>query len=370
MEKLVKILNKYVLKNVLQIFLTTIFLTTLILLSVDLFTNLDSYVQNEVSFNNIFLITFKYIPEAIMIVLPPASLFSITFFLSQMYANNEIIAVLSSGVSTRKIYKLILILMVFISFLAFVFNENIALESRISRQQLKNKVFNINYNLDNSNIGLIDSLNNNVIFANSYIEKDKALYDVVVVQKDEKGTIVQRIDSRQAIWNDEKTLWTFNKATISNIENNNIEVSQVERYEDTKINLEPNLFRNLSADMQTMLLNSAIQYLKIQEKVNLRLWYENVTDFLDRLLAPFTALIMAIIACSIDYRDKKNVFLFSIFNSIIVAVIYYVAKMLFQLTSKQAIIHPYIAVAIPYIVILLIPIVLNRIKSFSSHSNS
>ncbi|MDC7244253.1 MAG: LptF/LptG family permease, partial [Sphaerochaetaceae bacterium] len=89
-----KILNKYIISSLLKTLVTTLLLTILILLSVDLFSNFDSYVQNDVSLNQILAITVTYIPYAFITVLPPATLFSITFFLSQMFANNEIIALL------------------------------------------------------------------------------------------------------------------------------------------------------------------------------------------------------------------------------------------------------------------------------------
>ena len=89
-----------------------------------------------------------------------------------------------------------------------------------------------------------------------------------------------------------------------------------------------------------------------------------MTDFLDRLLEPFAMLIMAIIACSIDYRGKKNVFLFSIFYSIILAVLYYVSKMIFQIMAKQSIINPIISSIIPFVVILIATYIFNRIKIF------
>ncbi len=360
-----KILNRYIIESVLKILFITIFLTTLLLLIVDLFSNFDSYAQNNVSMRIIFNITIKYLPEAIIIVLPPATLFSITFFLSQMFYNNEIIALLSSGISLRSIYKPIVIMMLIVSSLAFISNEIVVLQSTLDRQQLKNKIFNINYNLDNTNIGLIDSLNNNIIYANSYVEKNKTLYDVIIVQKDEFNNVIARYDCKKAVYNDDNKDWILFDVVISNIKNDNVEIVEAKTYENRLIALEPNLFRNLSSDLATMQLSSAIKYLNIQKKVNLRLWYENLSQFLERISAPFAAFIMTIIACSIDYKGKKNVFLFSIFNSVIIAVIYYVSKMVFQLVSKQGLINPFIGVLIPYFIVLLVPLILNSIKKYT-----
>lgn len=359
-----KIINKYITFSLLKIIFFSILLTSLLLLSVDLFSNFDSYVQNNVTWIDIVKITLLYFPQAIIIVFPPATLFSITFFLSQMYTNNEIIALLSSGISIKSIYKVIFMIIIIISSLLFIFNENVIINSKIEYENYKNDVFNINTNFDNSNIGLIDSYNKNIIYANRYVEKDKTLYDVVVVQKDDNNNIIERIDAKNAIWNSSQNLWTLNDVTITNI-NDEIEIKNVSKYENDKINLDVNMFRSLNSDLKTMYLPSAIKYLRIQKDVNLRLWYENMSDFLDRILEPFSIIIMTIIACSIDYKGRKNVFLFSVFNSIVLAVIYYVSKMIFQILSKQSFINPYFASILPYIIILLSAFTLNKLKKLS-----
>jgi len=358
-----KILNKYISFTFIKILFSTIALTTLLLICVDLFSNFDSYIQKNISWLNIFILCISLIPQSIILVLPPATLFSVTFLFSQLYASNEIIAFLSSGISLKKIYSKILFVMLLITIFSSIFNENFVLQSKIDREQLRNKLFNINYNFDNTNIGLIDSYNDTIIYANTYIEKDKTLYKVVVLKKDSLNNIIERIDSKTAVWNSNNSDWILYDTIVNSIQGDNVEVKSYEEYEDKSINLEPNLFRNLSSDIQTMLLSSALKYLNIQKKVNLKLWYENMSDFLDRLLKPFSAFLMAIIALSIDYQNKKNVFLFSIFNSVIIAVIYYVVNMVSLIMSKQAIINPFLGVLLPYLVVLFVPFVLNRIKA-------
>ncbi len=365
-----KIINKYIYSNIIKILFSTLILTTLLLLSVDLFSNFDSYVQNNASWYDILNITLLYIPQALIIVFAPSTLFAITFFLSQMHTNNEVIALLSSGISTKHIYKMIFIIISIISICLFLFNENIVLESKIKYNNLKNTVFNINTNFDNSNIGLIDSYNNNVVYANRYIEKDQTLYEIVVVQKDTKNKIIQRIDAKKGVWDDKNKNWILSDVLITNIENEEIDTLKQDSYENKKISLEPSLFRSLDSNVQTMYFSNAIKYLSIQKKVNLRLWYENMSDFLDRLLEPFSILIMTIIACSIDYRGRKNVFLFSVFNSIILAVVYYVSKMVFQIVSKQGFINPFFASIIPYLLIIIVTLIFNKIKRISSLRNS
>ncbi len=76
-----RLLDRYVLWSILKVTLVTLALCTLMLVGVDLFTNLDSYLQNDVSWGQILRMSGLYIPQAMLIVIGPAALFSTTYFL-------------------------------------------------------------------------------------------------------------------------------------------------------------------------------------------------------------------------------------------------------------------------------------------------
>jgi lipopolysaccharide export system permease protein len=331
-------------------------------LSVDLFTNLDSYVKNDIAINDIFKITILYAPEASMLVLPPAMLFAVTFFLSQLFANNEMIALLSAGISYRKVVKPIIVFGILIAIAFFFISDGLSLTTKVDREAMKEQLFKSNESaLNNSNITMRDDEDNYVIYSSYYREDQKKLVNVILVKQDEKGRVQYRLDSPNASWNEDNLDWVFNDAVISHIASDNSEITQElkSKYEDKAIDLDPNLFRNLSNDINTLELNSALNYLKQQKKYDIASWYINCTEFYDRLFSAFTAFVMVTIAISINYKGKKNVFLFAIFNSILVAVIYYVSKMLFQIICRQGIMHPIYSVLLPYAIVLIFTLISN-----------
>lgn len=356
------ILNRHITSSVVKIFLSTLSLCILLVLSVDLFSSLDQYVQNDVSIFEIIKITILYIPEASLLVLPPTILFSVTFFLSQLFTNNEMIALLSAGISYKRVIKPIIFFAIAIVFIFFIVSEGVSLNSKVDRESLKKQLFNSNNNgLNNTNITMRDDENNYVIYSSFYRENEKKLVDVILVHQNESGQIEYRMDSPTAIWSEENKDWIFNDAVISNISSDNSEITQklIGKFENPKINLDPNLFRNLSNDINTLALSSAINYLNQQKKYDIDSWYINCTEFYDRLFSAFTAFVMVAIALSINYKGKKNIFLFAIFYSILVAVIYYVSKMLFQIVARQGVIQPIYSVLIPYAIVSIFVLISN-----------
>jgi lipopolysaccharide export system permease protein len=356
------ILNKHIVSSILKTFIATIMLCILLVLSVDLFTNLDSYVQNDIALLDILKVTLLYTPEAAMLVLPPSILFSVTFYLSQLFANNEMIALLSAGISYKKVIKPIIVMGIFLVIFFFFISDNLSLNTKVDREALKQQLFNSSDRaLNNSNITMRDDEDNYVIYSSYYREDQKKLVNVILVKQDENGKVDYRLDSPSAFWNPDNNDWIFNDVVISKVADDNSQIIQElkSKYEDKTIDLDPNLFRNLSNDINTLELNSALNYLKQQKKYDIASWYINCTEFYDRLFSAFTAFVMITIAISINYKGKKNVFLFAIFNSILVAVIYYVSKMLFQIVCRQGIMHPIYSVILPYAIVLLFTLISN-----------
>ena len=70
---------------------------------------------------------------------------------------------------------------------------------------------------------------------------------------------------------------------------------------------------------------------------------------------------MIMIACSINYRFKKNVLFFSLVCSICVAVVYFVVQMMTVMMADQGVIAPQLGTLIPFAVIILIATVMGLI---------
>jgi len=77
-----KLYRRYIFKSTINVGLGALFLTTLMLISVDLFANLDTYLSHELPLATIAYLTLLGAPQAVLFALGPSLLFSATFFLS------------------------------------------------------------------------------------------------------------------------------------------------------------------------------------------------------------------------------------------------------------------------------------------------
>ncbi|MBG0766223.1 MAG: lipopolysaccharide export system permease protein [Sphaerochaeta sp.] len=351
-----KLHDRYVTRSVTIVALLTLVLCTLMLLSVDLFSNLDAYLTNEVSPFTILSLTLLYIPQAVLFALGPSLLFSAAYFLSQLQANNEYICLLGSGLSYRRIVTPILILGILFSLLEFGFGEYVFIPAQRTREIKQDELFGLRSTYDNRNITLRDPEGGYVVHAKQYSDDQKRLAQVLLVLLDEEGAMRGRVDAAWAYWEDDREDWRMERVRLQEIDRDGLVVSsrEIPELRLDEFTLAPSYFRNLSNDITTMELGTATDYLRRMEVLDPSRYPELATDFTKRLLDHLNPLILLFIACTISYKYKKNVLLFSIITSLSIAVIYYVVQMVTTIMAKQGVIAPIWGMVIPMIVIVCI----------------
>ncbi len=338
--------------SIIKVGLITAALAALIMLGVDLFSKLDSYVSHSATGTQMFTITMLHLPKALIMVLGPAFLFSVTYFLSMLYARNEIICLLNSGISYLKIISLCLITCLFISFFSFAFSETVALRCENRRNALYESVTGTSSSGNSSAIAMSDMYSGYSIYAEQYLDSSQTLVRLVLIENNDNGALT-RTDALSAVWDEEKLCWLLREAYVYSIVNET--VVSVESYENLlkeNFTIKPKMFRNSSADIETMELFSALEYVSSMKIVNLEKYSSLATTLYRRLFEYLMPLVFGVIACSMNYRYKKNVLFLSIVSSVAVAVIYYVCLLTASLMADQGIIAPYMGSVFPLLVIL------------------
>ena len=92
-------LDFHLLGSFIPVFIIALLFFILILQMAELFINIVQFMQNNMQIEDILRSMILYIPECIGFALPIALLFSVSYLLGTMYANNELMVVLGSGIS-------------------------------------------------------------------------------------------------------------------------------------------------------------------------------------------------------------------------------------------------------------------------------
>ena len=351
-----RVIDRYNISSIVNTTLVTLALCILMLLSVDLFSNLDSYITGEVPALVIIHLTVLSVPQAMIFALGPSLLFAVSYHLSQLEANNEMICLYGCGLSYRRIVIPILCIGLLFSLFQFTIYEALLIPCQLKRNTLEDDLFGLRSTYDSRNITVGDPSGRYVVWARHYNDREELLSQVIFILLDEEGALEARIDSDRARWEEEQRHWVFEGVRIQRPD---VAGKQVETVEQAQLaldlfSLEPSYFKNISDDIKTMEIGQAIQYLSVIRIVDHDRYTPLATDFTKRLFDALNPLLLVIIAVVISYRYKKNILLFSIITAISIAVIYYVVQMLTLIMARQGVLDPVWAMVIPMIVLLLV----------------
>jgi lipopolysaccharide export system permease protein len=342
-----KRLDGYVAGSVALTATVALVLVIVVMMLFDAFSNLERYLSMDVPVGLIARLTLLQAPQGVVLGLGPSLLFSVTYVLSMLQANNELIVLYNAGFPYRRIIMPCLALAVLSVGFQFAFNEQVAIGAAREKTLLTNELLGVRNAYDNRNVTLRSPDGSYVLYAGRYYEETGRLAQVTVVVLDRQGALAARIDAPSAQYNG--SFWELANATryLVDTEGNAVTATRETIYRNERIDLEPGLFRNLTADIKTMGLQDAVAYVKRLRVIDPQRYASYATDLQERVWANLTPLILTVISCSTLLGWKKNVLVFSIISSLSIAVVFFVIKMLATIMSKQMIIGPVAGAAIP-----------------------
>lgn len=351
-----KIIDRYLVRSVLKTSLATLFICALLLIAVELFSQMNEIMNNLVPLSSLVALSVLALPEYLMMVAAISFLFGVTFTLSQLQANNEMIMLYNSGFSYARVVSPIIICSIVVTLVFFVFSESVSIRATVGHDMLSEELFGRSSTTDNRNITMRDIDGNTLIYASRYDDESHRLYNVLIAETDEEGNIIRRLSAARGDYDEYKGYWIFSDAILYLVSDGLASGKVLSQYEYETFNIEPRLFRNVSGRISTMDYQVAIDYLERMKHLDIEVWQSGATEFYQRLLAPFAILILVIISCSTSYQFKRNVFLFSVIQSLCIAVVYYVAVMVATIMGQQGVLSPLASVIFPLVVIILLTV--------------
>ena len=165
----------YLYRKIIPLFIGAMIFFAVVLNLVDLFMNIATYLQNNCSVHDILLVMFFYTPKTFWYAIPVAMLFSTSYALSDMYANNEITALLASGVSLFRFTFPILLVGFVMTIGMFFFENNFVVGSYDKKTTLQNQLLNKISNENNKDVIVISENGRIVYKAEHYIEAQRRL---------------------------------------------------------------------------------------------------------------------------------------------------------------------------------------------------
>jgi lipopolysaccharide export system permease protein len=354
--KKIMVLDIYLLRQFFPIFFVAISMFVFLFLLLDLFSNLIRYLNNEVPISTMLKITFFYIPKSVSYAMPMSLLFAAAYTLGDLYARNELTSIFSTGIPLWRFSMAFVAVGLAASIFSFFLDDRIVIPTLKQKNELYRRALKLYVSESNADVVII-AKKGAVTYSADYFDSEKNILNgVLIVERDEKGAIVSELRAPSAEWND--SYWEFKNAVIYRYD----EKGEFKIYPFTSnelYNEHPDIFRKKSINVEELSVRDA--GLLIKDLRSAGYPYRSAqTNYHRRFSFAVTSLIVMILSISMGGRYRKNILLMSLFTSLCVAVVYYVAEMLSMAMAGLNYIHPFIGAWFPVVIFIVIGVNLLR----------
>lgn len=217
-----KILYRYISAIYIPSLLIFVATLTLIFISLDMSTKLNLFLRSDRHSSLIFEYYAPRLPVFILYLLPVSNMFAAAFTVIRLNRDNELIPMLVSGLSIRRMSLLIGVYSLFLAGLMFA-NENWLLPE-LSDRLVETSDALRSHTVTDFIAGVTE--NGSLIYAESYDRREKRLQNPRIIVRDRDGKITKIIKAQYGIWS-RSGHWEVYNGEIEPFENGNRKIESV-----------------------------------------------------------------------------------------------------------------------------------------------
>lgn len=299
-----KTLDKYIIKKFLGTFFLSLALIILIAVVFDISEKIDDFLERKAPLNAIvFKYYLNYIPYFANLFTHLFVFISVIFFTSQMAANTEIVAILNSGVSFRRMLRPYFIAAATLAVISFYFNGWVIPHSNLTRLAFEDAYIRNPFELKDRN--LHKQLSPGVFI---YMESFNANENIgfrFTMEKIQNDKRTYFLNSDRISWDSIANKWRIENYYIRTIDNFHEHLSSGMRL-DTALTFQPSDFKRkltVIEAMDTPALNRYIEEEKLQGSGNVTLY---MLEKYRRVTVPVAIFILTLMGVSLSSRKIRG----------------------------------------------------------------
>ena len=340
-----KKLDWYIVKRFLGTFFFTLALILLIVIIFDISEKIDDFLEHEVSLKVIiFEYYLNFIPYFGNLFSPLFIFISVIFFTSKMANDTEIIAILNSGMSFKRLLKPFVISAVILGALSFILGNFIIPPSNSERIDFENKYLKNKRYSRAKNIHM--QINpDQYIYMESFNSTRNVGYKFTL-ENFKDGKLISKLKSDYIQYDTLSHKWTIKRYEIREFSNSGEIISNGSTI-DTNINLSPYDFTKRKSLVETMNMFELNDYI-IQEELkgSEQLVYHKIEKH-KRIAFPFASIILTLIAVSIASHKIRGGIGVNLGIGILIAFTYILFMQISTTFATNSNLAPALAVWIP-----------------------
>ncbi len=360
-----KILDKYIIKQVIELFIMGVFVFTTIIFASDTFITLIKQIARfGIPFKVAFIIILLNLPSIIVMTIPMGVLLSTVMTLNRLSLSSEITVMRACGIGINRIAKSIFIFAVVMSLSSFIINESIV--PVMTRQAKDLALWALGQkNIPNGKENFVfKELNDSGALKRLFYVgtcKDKTLYNITVLDNAKDGTL-QVLQAKEGRTSPEG--WIFEKGATYTIGKRG-QVLNTTLFDTSTVQFGIDLTKEMNKNLaKEMNFSKLLKYLKksgLQEKD--RQIYTIALH--DKIALPVTTIVFVLIGVPLAITPPRVRYNRGFLFSILIIFAYYVVRALAISFGEAGSLTPLIAAWLPNIVLTIWGILLYYKKVYT-----
>ena len=348
----------YIIKKFFYTFLFTLTIILLIVIIFDISEKIDDFLEHNLSIESIIKDYYlNFIPYFANLFSPLFIFISVIFFTSRMAENNEIIAILNSGMSFARFLKPFVLSAIFFTFFSFILSNFIIPHSNQYRIDFENKYLRNKKYKKNKNIHL-QIHPGKYVYLESFNSTRNIAYKFTI-EEFKESVLRKKIKADYAQYDSINQYWSLNNYEIREFKTETEKISQG-RILDVNIQLSPKDLLENNSIIETMNFYKLNNYIKNEElKGKEQVVYYKI-EKQKRIAFPFATIILTLIAVAISSKKIRGGMGVHLGIGILITFTYILFMQISTTFSTNSNLAPMTSVWIPNLVFVLVAILLLR----------
>ncbi len=363
-----RILDRYILKSTLGIFLGCLFLFFFLYIIIDIFSHLDEILKQRVNLGILLEYYLSYLPIIFVQVSPMTCLLAVLYTFGKLNRNNEIIAMRASGLSILQISRTVIIFGFIVSVFVFWVNDKFVTQSLSLTEKIKEQMESGSRKMKEKELEVLINLcmfglRNRLFFINKFSLATNTMEGIIILEHDEKQNITKKVVANKGSYRD--GLWRFYQSITYNFDENG-QVIQEPQYLQEEVMVIPEAPREVLTQRQRPYIMTIAQiddYIwKLSRSGAVTVIRNLKVDLYQRFTMPFTSLIIILLGIPFALRMKKRATgLSSIGLSLMMGLLYYVLNAVSLALGKAGILVPFLSASLSHVIAFLTALYFIRI---------
>lgn len=346
-----KILDKYLIKKFLSTYVFAVFIIVLVIVVIDFVEKNDNFIEHNAPTKAIFLQYYANLAPYWANYISPLMIFiSTVFFTAKLASHTEIVAILSTGTSFRRLMLPYILGSSIVAVFSFFMVGWVLPKANKTRIAFENQYIEDKYYFADRDIHM--AVDKNIYaYLSSYDNTNKTAYDFTL-EKVENNQLIEKLTSRRAVYIDSIKKWQLYDYKIRKIGilKDQLKIASGSVPLDTAVNMFPSDFENTNNIHETMTIPQLRKQIAL---VNSR-GAEGVEifqiEYYQRFATPFAVIILSLMGLIVSARKTRGGVGLQIAIGFVLAFVYILFYIMSKGIAESGNMPPLLAVWLPNIV--------------------